>query len=96
MDLFKKITLQWNNPVAQYLIGGTYFEGDQGISRHEKHAHKWLSLAGENNWADAMVFLGSGYHDGNLFKKDDQKALSWFQRVAQKDDSETEPLFVWQ
>ncbi|GAA5798513.1 hypothetical protein HPULCUR_003917 [Helicostylum pulchrum] len=92
MNVFKKIALEWNNPVAQYLIGAMYLQGDKGISKHEKNAMKWLLLAAENNWADAMVFLGSGYRDGIHFEKDMLKALGWFRKVAQKDDSDTAPI----
>ncbi|KAG2237301.1 hypothetical protein INT48_009034, partial [Thamnidium elegans] len=92
LNLFKKIALEWNNPVAQYLIGVTYAEGDQGVPQNRKYAIKWLSLAAENNWADAMTILGFCYLNGNLFKQDFQKAEEWFQKVAQKDDSETEPI----
>lgn len=90
--MLKKIALEWNNPVAQYLIGAMYLNGDKSITPHEKQALKWLSLAADNNWAGAMVLLGASYREGKLLKKDDQKALSWFQRVVQKDDNETEPV----
>ncbi|GAA5798514.1 hypothetical protein HPULCUR_003918 [Helicostylum pulchrum] len=92
MNLFKKIALEWNNPVAQYLVGIMYTEGDQGICRHEKKGAKWLFLAAENNWSDAMSFLGFCYDKAILFKQDVQKSIEWFQKVAQKDDSETEPI----
>ncbi|GAA5815561.1 hypothetical protein MFLAVUS_009073 [Mucor flavus] len=92
LNLFKKISLEWNNPIAQYLIGAMYLHGDQGITSHEKYASKWLSLAAENNWTAAMLLLSGGYQDGKFLKKDDQKALSWLQRIAQKDDNETDPI----
>lgn len=39
-----------------------------------------------------MLLLSSGYLVGGFLKKDDQKAISWLQRVFQTDDSETGPI----
>lgn len=39
-----------------------------------------------------MAILAFCYNQGILFKEDVQKSVEWFQKVAQKDDSETEPI----
>lgn len=70
MNLFKKIALQWNNPVAQNLIGAMYMNGDQGITSHERYALKWLLLAAENSWAAAMLVLAGSYRLGKFLKKE--------------------------
>lgn len=91
MNLCKKVATEWNNPVAQYLVGSMYFEGDEGVPKDIKAGVHWISLAAESAWPYAIANLGEiFYEDLPSSSSDAMKAISWFEKLAKKDDSETQ------
>lgn len=92
ISLLRRVASTWNNPVAQYLVGCMFLEGDTGVSVNHKSAVYWLTLAANNGWSDAMASLGSMYTMGVGVKEDHKKALYWLEKVTEKDVSDTEPI----
>lgn len=91
MSIYKKVAAEWNNPVAQYLIGSIYLEGDEEIPKDKKAGARWISLAAEKGWPYAITKIG------NILMSDPpvpltniKEAITWFEKVAKNDDSETE------
>lgn len=89
MDLCKRVASDWKNPVAQYLIGCMYFEGE-GVPEDKTSGVHWFSVAAESGWPYAMVRMGMIYTQDASMKADHKKAIIWFDKVAKNDDNETE------
>lgn len=84
-ELLKKVASDWDNCVAQYLLGLMYVEGDEYVPKDEKTGIHWLLLSAKKGWSGAMAHLAIAY---NTIEKDSKKAAEWFEKVAKKDDND--------
>lgn len=83
IDLLRRVASTWSNPVAQYLIGCMFIEGDVGVPINSKSGIYWFTLAANNGWLDSVQDLGVAYY----VIKDFKKAVSYFEQVANQDNS---------
>lgn len=90
LELFKVIASVWKNPIAEYLIGVIYCEGDRGVPKDEKTGIKWFILAEKNGWSDVMtsaaIHCFPAASEGGKLKM----ALAWLENVANDDDTDAE------
>ncbi|KAI9267702.1 hypothetical protein EDC94DRAFT_646460 [Helicostylum pulchrum] len=88
LELFKVIASVWKNPIAEYLIGAIYCEGDRGVPKDEKTGIKWFILAEKNGWSDVMtsaaIHCFPAASEGGKLKM----ALAWLENVANDDDTD--------
>ncbi|KAI9343798.1 hypothetical protein BD770DRAFT_447265 [Pilaira anomala] len=89
MDLCERIALDWENPVGQYLIECMYFE-EEGVPEDKTSEVRWISLAAKSGWPYAIARMGEIYSFDAPVKKDYEKAIIWFDKVAKNDDNETD------
>lgn len=66
-----------NDRVSQYVIGVLYHRGAADLGRHDKDAARWFSLAAQQGYARAMVFIGLYYRNGTGVPRDLEKAERW-------------------
>ncbi|KAI9364659.1 hypothetical protein BD770DRAFT_406677 [Pilaira anomala] len=90
MNLCKRLASNWKNPVALFLLGSLYYDGDDGVPEDETSGVHWISLAAENGWPYAMVKMGELYQFGFDVKKDHKKAIYWYKKLIKNHDSETD------
>lgn len=77
-----------NNRVAQYLLGMMYASPKYGsISFNSKILIQWLTLAANNGWTDALLFLAYSYRGGTFSEFNLGKSISYFEKIANQDDS---------
>lgn len=86
--LFKQAAGLYNNPVAHYLAGIIYFEGDIGVTQICLYGFHWMMVAAESGWSDAMTCIGLSYCLGERIERDYSKAIYWLEKVAEKDDND--------
>jgi localization factor PodJL len=67
-------------PVAQYLLGTLYLEGD----KNESEAVRWFQAAADQGNIKAMHNLAIAYAEGLGVEKDPAQAVLWFVRAAQQ------------
>ncbi|KAI9342422.1 hypothetical protein BD770DRAFT_476214 [Pilaira anomala] len=90
MDLCKKVVSEWNNYVAQYLVGLMYIEGDGDIPLDIETGVYWISLSAERGWPYAIATMGNILSGYVPCKTDEKKAITWLEKLAKKDNNETE------
>lgn len=56
LDYYNLAATEWQNRVAQYLLGMLYFDGDENIPEDYITAKKWLTLAADNGWIVLWLF----------------------------------------
>lgn len=86
MEFFKRAVSKWNSPVAQYMIGTMYFDGDEGVLQDKIMGFRSISLAAENNWPYAITNMGLMYTSDSYIKSPSlEKALFWYEKLAERD-----------
>lgn len=71
------------NRRAKYGISCLYFKGE-GVPENYQEARKWCILAASDNLPIAQTAMGNYYLEGLGVKRDELKALTWFQAAADK------------
>ena len=61
---------QKGDAVAQFLLGGMYYNGE-GVPKDDIQAAKWYRLAADQGLAEAQLNLGSMYFFGRGVPQDD-------------------------
>lgn len=90
ITLFKKVAVTWNNPVAQYMLGCMYTEGDQDVDTNIKYGLSWFRVAANQDWTYAMVRLHDIYFLFPFITGNTRDAIHLIEKVANKDNSNTE------
>lgn len=70
-------------PMAEYLLGKAFYEGD-GIPHSLEQAMHWFGLAAEHGNAKAMYFLAKIYRYGVGVERNVMKALDLYTRAAEQ------------
>lgn len=86
-NYFTRAALEYQNNIAQYMIGMIYSEGDDGVDKSFKLTLVWLTLAANNGWKNSVLQLAHSYRMGMHGKKDYNKALQFYEQVIKKDDT---------
>ena len=82
-----KKAAQQGNADAQFALYQCY--GDRGNSYYdEKESIKWLETAANNNQADALRTIATGFQD----KSYDYQALEWYEKAAKQNDARSQFL----
>jgi TPR repeat protein len=76
-----RIAAAQGNPVAQYLLGKLYDNGE-GIAKDASQAAFWYLKAAKQGYGPAQNDLGSMYYNGEGVASDDAEAIFWFQKAA--------------
>lgn len=92
MNLLKEISLQWKNPVAQYLIAVMYDDGDDGVTENAETGMEWFLLSAKNGWLFSIANLAHAYTFGKGIKEDHKKALEWIEKVWTIKDNKTDEM----
>lgn len=71
------------DPLAQFVLGGKYYYGDE-VKKDLKKAAQWYLKSAEQNYQDAQFMLGFLYNKGEGVKKDYKKSLQWYQKAAKQ------------
>jgi localization factor PodJL len=71
------------NPVAQYVLGALYQQGDH-VPADPALAVQWFSRAAEKGNLKAMHNLAIAYAQGVGTARDEAKAAEWFTRAAER------------
>ena len=74
-----------NYAKSQLFVANCYMEGDTGaVDRNDKKAFEWYMKGAENDNAICQYYVGYCYANGVGTKADEQKALVWYTRAAEK------------
>jgi len=69
---------------AQWFVGYSYDEGLSGQAIDKKEAVKWYRLAADQGNADAQLFLGGMYNEGQGVLQDYKEAVKWYRLAAEQ------------
>ena len=72
-----------SSTVAQYVLGGKYYDGI-GIEQDYKKAALWYTKAAERGFADAQYKLGLMYEEGLGVEQDYNQASLWYNKSAEQ------------
>jgi TPR repeat protein len=81
-----RVAAEDGNPVAQFALGGLYYNGD-GVEQDASEAVKWYRKAAEQGYAKAQVALGLLYAQGIGVDADNEEAFKWFREAAKQGDT---------
>lgn len=90
IEFFALLATKGRLPVAQFMLGIIYFEGDEGVKQDLNAGLAWLKLAARNGWTQAMMYLAQYYYLN--MKENQEKAIYWFKKVAEQDDNIYNPV----
>jgi TPR repeat protein len=69
---------------SQFVLGGTFYWGNLGVTRNYVEAVKWYRKAAEQNLAVAQSDLGGCYYLGQGVVKDYVEAVKWYRKAAEQ------------
>lgn len=81
-EMFLEQAALQNLPQAQYELALMYDVGDKILENREKAA-RWMNLAAQNGYIDAIYSLGVWVERGYLGEPDMQKVLALYEQAAQ-------------
>jgi TPR repeat protein len=64
MGYLKRAALTWDNRIAQNCLGVMYMTEEGGVVQNAKEALKWLALAADKGWTNAMKHIGAMFNNG--------------------------------
>jgi TPR repeat protein len=80
----KRASTDWNNSIAQYLVGTMYRDG-YGVEKDTKIALEWLKLSANDDFVEAQAAMGCIFEDGrDGIEIDLKEAMSWYKNAASK------------
>ncbi|MDH5691504.1 MAG: sel1 repeat family protein [Gammaproteobacteria bacterium] len=82
-DMLKTLA-EGGEPMAQYLMGRRYRDGEDGHARNYELALEWYIKAANNGFAPAQIDLGQLFADGEGVEKNMSKAVKWFKKAAEQ------------
>ncbi|KAI7891991.1 uncharacterized protein EV154DRAFT_506552 [Mucor mucedo] len=84
---FNRAASEYENNVAQYMMGMIYSEGEEGAEKNFKLTSTWLKKAANNGWTNSALQLAHSHRTGMYGKKDRNKALSFYEKVVRDDNT---------
>ncbi|KAG2210065.1 hypothetical protein INT47_003501 [Mucor saturninus] len=87
IEYFNRAASEYENNVAQYMMGMIYSEGEEGAEKNFKLTSTWLRKAANNGWTNSALQLAHSYRTGMYGKKDRNKALSFYEKVVRDDNT---------
>jgi TPR repeat protein len=98
------LAVQWErkaaeagDSVGQFYLGLDYIGGDNGLQKDYIEAYKWLSKSATPNppytplgLSSAQYFLGTLYDDGLGVPRDYAKAVEWYKKASEQNDSDAQ------
>ena len=74
---------EWNDPLAQCLVGWIYAAGLTGV-KDDKKAVEWWQKAAKKDFVLAQYDLANSYWDGKGVKKDTLKAVELYRKASEQ------------
>ena len=70
-----------------YYVGKDYYYGRNGKAQDYAEAAKWFSMAAEKGEANAQIYLGVMYENGEGVTQDYSEAMKWYRKAAEKGEA---------
>lgn len=70
------------DPIAQFMLGSSYYNGSNGLGRDYKKAFYWFMKAAQQNHADAQVSVSNCYLFGHGVEADEERAFHWTEKAS--------------
>jgi hypothetical protein len=93
MDWFKRSADTHNNKRAQWMIG-KYYTDSRYLPNNAAEGIKYLELAANQNWDDAMLDLATLYAGESLVDQDQMLAAEWIKKSASSGNSASQLLIA--
>lgn len=81
VDNYKKAADNGNN-YSQYRLYRIYRNGDIGVSKNTQMALKYLRMAADDNYNDALYFMGAEFSLGEIVYEEQSVALKYWTKAA--------------
>lgn len=94
LNYYTKAIRTWENPLAQFMVGMMYIEGEF-LKKDEKNGTKWIILAANRGWSDAQAWLGYNYQYKLNKLTDDNESEAWYLKAFEsKKTKNNSPLIL--
>lgn len=96
LQIYREDAFQWfeskaygGDSLYQMCLASFYDQGEEAyyVGQNKKRAAYWYERSAMNGFVSAYSFIGICYRDGEGVSKDLRKALEWFQKGSEANDS---------
>jgi TPR repeat protein len=84
-----KLEAEKGEAIAQYLLGGKYYFG-QEVNEDDKKAFYWFEKSAKQDIPEAQYFLGLMFSNGEGTSQNNEKSFYWFKKSAEQKYSEAQ------
>jgi uncharacterized protein len=81
-----QVTIDLNH-VARVIYCERVLTRPMGVRKDLQEGWKWLRLSAEHGYADAQLYVGWAYRDGNFVIEDYVEAMKWFRLGAKQGEN---------
>lgn len=94
LDLFERLALEHQDPVARLFLGVIHTEGDTHIPINHKAGFNWFSEkhSDHRRWSYAMAAIAFAYESGLHVPINHKEASNWYRIISIRDDNESGPM----